>query len=614
VDVVAFGRYRLLSVIGEGGMGKVYKAHDTVIGRDVALKVLSTELGAEPGYQQRFRREAHVAARLTEPHIIPIHDTGEIDGRLYLVMPVIEGTDVHGLLQRHGPMSPQRAVLVIEQLAAALDAAHAVGLVHRDVKPSNALVTGRDFVYLIDFGIAHDTAATKLTRTGTIVGSWAYMAPERFTSGSADARVDIYALACVLYECLAGVQPYPGDSLEQQFTGHFSLDPPKPSTSNPAIPAGFDEVIARGMAKDPDQRYQSASDLAAAAHHALTSRPAPGSTHIDPTESTYRPTLLHNQPRPVPAPGPVWQQPAHLNLADISQSAPGWGAIPQPGAADWQAPPIGAPPTPWGQRPRRGLKWPLIAGIVVVLAAAGITTGYLLRPDSSASKTATAQPAMPSGRSAQPAPPSEPTSGTPEPGTRGAPVAPTALAGLLLSPEQISTAMGSPGMTAGASYTAMGDDSATVSDKACLPLYSPVQDPVYAGSGWTAMRGQQIVENQTPTALKRFVLQNAVLFPNAHAAGAFFTASAQSWSACSNRPFNVTLSGKPPQVYTVGPISNTDGTLSATSSGGATCQRALTVANNVAIDVVGCSVGQSDFTVDPVVNIAHQIAAKVPAT
>ena len=273
VDEVVFGRYRLLSVIGEGGMGKVYKAHDTVIGRDVAIKVLPAELAAEPGYEQRFRREAHTAARLTEPHIIPIHDTGEIDGRLYLVMPVIDGIDVHGLLKRDGPMSPQRAVSVIGQLAAALDAAHAVGLVHRDVKPSNALVTGEDFVYLIDFGIAHDAAATRLTSTGMMVGTLAYMAPERFTTGVADARSDVYALACVLYECLTGAQPYPGDSLEQQIAGHLALGPPKPSDLNPAVPAGFDAVIAVGMAKKPDERYQSARELARAAHHALTEYP-----------------------------------------------------------------------------------------------------------------------------------------------------------------------------------------------------------------------------------------------------------------------------------------------------------------------------------------------------
>ena len=143
MDEVVFGRYRLIEVIGEGGMGKVYKAHDTVIDRHVAVKVLSTELAAEPGFRERFRREAHTAARLTEPHIIPIHDTGEVDGRLYLVMPIIIGTDVGTLLKRQGPIGLQRAVRVIEQLAAALDAAHAADLVHRDVKPSNALLTSR---------------------------------------------------------------------------------------------------------------------------------------------------------------------------------------------------------------------------------------------------------------------------------------------------------------------------------------------------------------------------------------------------------------------------------------------------------------------------------------
>jgi serine/threonine protein kinase len=265
VDEVAFGRYQLMEVIGEGGMGTVYKAHDTVIGRNVAVKVLTEEMGTEPGFRERFRREARTAARLTEPHIIPIHDTGEVDGRLYLVMPIINGTDVGTLLSRGGPMTPQRAVRVIEQLAAALDAAHAAELVHRDVKPSNALLTGHDFIYLIDFGIAHNAAATKLTHTGVIVGTFAYMAPERFRTGVADARADVYSLACMLYECLTGVQPYPGDSAEQQITGHLTLDPPKPSRLNPAIPAAFDEVIARGMAKQPTARFYSAGELARAA-------------------------------------------------------------------------------------------------------------------------------------------------------------------------------------------------------------------------------------------------------------------------------------------------------------------------------------------------------------
>ncbi len=266
-----FGRYRLIELLGRGGMGEVWRAHDTVIDRYVAVKVLSTELGAEPGFRERFRREAHTAARLTEPHIIPIHDTGEVDGRLYLVMPIINGADLGTLLKREGPMSPQRAVRVIEQLAAALDAAHAAGLVHRDVKPSNALMTKGDFTYLIDFGIAHDVAETRMTKTGAIIGTLAYMAPERFTAGVADARADVYSLTCVLHECLTGTQPYPGDSAEQQITAHLTLSPPKPSNLNSSIPAALDNVIARGMAKQPTERFASAGELARAASFAAAS-------------------------------------------------------------------------------------------------------------------------------------------------------------------------------------------------------------------------------------------------------------------------------------------------------------------------------------------------------
>ena len=351
-------------------------------------------LGAEPGYRERFRREAHTAARLTEPHIIPIHDTGEIDGQLYLVMPVVEGNDVHELLQRDGPMSPQRAVRVIEQLAAALDAAHAVGLVHRDIKPSNALVTGRDFVYLIDFGLAHDAAATKLTSTGMIVGTLAYMAPERFTAGIADARADIYALACVLYECLTGNIPYPGDSMEQQLAGHLGLNPPRPSEHRAALPVGFDDVIARGMAKDPAQRYPTARELGVAAQHALTTAPsrAPRTAAAplgDPVQSA--PQHVRQQPhdaaRLVPRQHPLTRSP-------ISQGRP--------------APRISTPARPQGRRQRRRLKRPLVATIVVTLAllVAGGIVGYLLLAHVPAPQAPTAQPVSPSEQTGQPGSPS----------------------------------------------------------------------------------------------------------------------------------------------------------------------------------------------------------------
>ena len=265
-----FGRYRLIEVLGSGGMGEVWRAYDTMMRRDVAVKVLPTDLAAEPGYEERFRREAYTAARLAEPHIIPIHEAGDIDGRLYLVMPVIEGIDLQRLLRRDGPINPKRTVMVIEQLASALDAAHAAGLVHRDVKPSNALLTGRDFVYLIDFGIAHDTLAATLTRTGSLLGTLAYTAPERFESGAADASADIYALAAVLHECLTGNQPFPGDSLPQLMRAHLHENPPRPSAQRQGVPAEFDEVVAQGMAKNPDRRFATAKDLADAAHAALS--------------------------------------------------------------------------------------------------------------------------------------------------------------------------------------------------------------------------------------------------------------------------------------------------------------------------------------------------------
>ena len=160
-------------------------------------------------FQQRFRREAHAAAQLNEPHVVPIHTYGEIDGRLFVDMRLIEGRDLQTVLAA-GPLAPERAVRIIEQVAKALHAAHQVGLVHRDVKPSNILVDDNDFAYLIDFGIARAAGETGLTSTGATIGTWSYMAPERFRAATADARADIYALACVLYESLTGQLPFPG--------------------------------------------------------------------------------------------------------------------------------------------------------------------------------------------------------------------------------------------------------------------------------------------------------------------------------------------------------------------------------------------------------------------
>ena len=272
-----FGQYRLLELLGRGGMGEVWRARDTRKDRDIALKILGSWLGANPDYARRFRREAALAARLNAPNIIPIHDYGEIDGKLFMEMPLVVGTDLDELITREGPLDPARAVEVIDQVAAALDAAHKAGLVHRDVKPSNVLVTAhrdRHFVYLIDFGIAHAADGTRVTTTGRELGTLAYMAPERFQGAGDDPRGDVYALACVLFQALTGLAPFvPSDqahALAFYLNAHLHLPPPRPSVSNPALPEMWDEVIARGMAKDPEQRYSSADALAAAAHSTLT--------------------------------------------------------------------------------------------------------------------------------------------------------------------------------------------------------------------------------------------------------------------------------------------------------------------------------------------------------
>jgi serine/threonine protein kinase len=291
VEGTPFGRYRLIELLGRGGMGEVWRAHDTDTDRVVAIKLLPAHLSADGEFQRRFRREAHAAAGLTSPHVIPIHHYGEIDGHLYVDMRLVEGRDLASVLA-DGPLEPGRVVRIIEQVAKALNAAHKIGLIHRDVKPSNILLDEDDFAYLIDFGIARAAGETGLTATGGFIGSWPYMAPERFSAREADARADVYSLACVLYECLTGDTPYPGDSLEQQYSGHVATPPPRPSSTNPDLPAGFDRVIYTGLAKDPDQRYATTVELANAARDALTEV----STPADPTLAATQPPDQRHRP------------------------------------------------------------------------------------------------------------------------------------------------------------------------------------------------------------------------------------------------------------------------------------------------------------------------------
>ncbi|WP_232666049.1 serine/threonine-protein kinase [Pseudonocardia sp. TRM90224] len=306
-----FGPYDLQGLVGRGGMGEVHRAFDTEHRRTVALKVLPDALAADPRYVERFRRESHATARLRDPHIIPIHRYGEIDGRLFIDMRLVDGADLGAALAA-GPLPPERAVRVVEQTAQALDAAHADGLVHRDVKPSNILLTGQDFVYLVDFGIAYDGVAQDgLTATGTAVGTVDYMAPERFGGAAAEPAADIYSLACVLHEALTGRRPFIGDGMIAVMYGHASLPPPRPSAQRPELPAAFDEVVARGMAKDPGQRFGSAGELAAAARAALDVTNGAGHAAA-PISSVTRAAALPTAVAPAPAPAPRRRGPALL--------------------------------------------------------------------------------------------------------------------------------------------------------------------------------------------------------------------------------------------------------------------------------------------------------------
>jgi serine/threonine-protein kinase len=269
VEGTPFGRYQLIELLGRGGMGEVWRAHDTEIDRVVALKMLLPHFAQDPEFVTRFRREARAAARLDDPHVVPIHEVGEIDGRLYVTMRLINGVDLHTLLN-DGPLDARRAVYIIEQIASALHSAHQAGLVHRDVKPSNILLAQNDFAYLIDFGIARATGETGLTSVGSTLGTWSYMAPERFGDGEIGPSCDVYALACVLYECLTGELPFPGTTLEQIAVGHMVMPPPKPSEDRDTVPTALDDVIATGLAKLPTDRYQSTVAMAAAARNAIT--------------------------------------------------------------------------------------------------------------------------------------------------------------------------------------------------------------------------------------------------------------------------------------------------------------------------------------------------------
>jgi YVTN family beta-propeller protein len=296
------GSYRLEEVLGRGGMGVVYRAVDLRLGRNVALKLLPAEVSDDARFRSRFLEESRLAASIDHAGIIPIYEAGEVDGHLYIAMRYVEGTDLATLLRREGRLSPERTVALVAQLGDALDAAHGHGLLHRDVKPGNVLIaveSSAEHVYLADFGITKRIAAvsgmtaTTVTADGPLVGTIAYLAPEHIRGEHADGRADLYALGCILFECLTGEPPFRRDDEVATIYAHLEEEPPRPSDRAPELPGAIDAVVARALAKEPDERYASGAELAAAAHAALLDG---GTDHRGPPGG--RPRVLPRQRLP----------------------------------------------------------------------------------------------------------------------------------------------------------------------------------------------------------------------------------------------------------------------------------------------------------------------------
>ncbi|MEM6107729.1 serine/threonine-protein kinase PknH/PknJ [Mycobacterium sp. 050272] len=561
-----FGHYQLRRLLGRGGMGEVYEAYDSVKDRVVALKLVSTQVSADDVFRRRMQREAQTAGRLAEPHIVPIHDYGEIDGQLFIDMRFIEGEDVGSVLRRGGPLPPPRAVAIVEQIASALDAAHRAGVIHRDIKPENILLTEGDFAYLVDFGIAAAATDQRVTKTGAAVGSWSYMAPERFGKQDPTYRVDVYALACLLYECLTGATPFQSDSLSSLMAAHMMEPIPRPSQRNPAVPAAFDDVIARGMAKNPDDRYVTAGDLAQSALHALSTPDQDRATD-----------LIHHSRHFAPPPQP-WTQPAPV--------PPTWVTNPPP----WTP----APP------PKRRLGLMIGAIAVVVASVAGTAIWAAVRkPGASEPDTALTTTAATTAV----APTTAPTSAAPT-------VTPAQLNSILTPIELVNVLMGTTGIIVDHSATEMSDSGpdSTLSDDKCLGALIGFQTKTYKSSGYTAMLAQLLTKPQSDPGY--VVVQGAVIFASANQAQAFVAAQVDPWRSCAGRTVTqvnkgVTsewtfreVSGNPPNIALQHTLANSP----------VVCQHVLSAVSNVVLDVNGCAPG----IINQPRQIANDMATRVP--
>jgi serine/threonine-protein kinase len=330
-------------------MSVMYRATDIRLGRKVALKVIAEHLSEDPEFRERFVDEARNTSAIDHANVVPLYDFGEVDGLLFIAMRLVEGSDMAGLV-KDGPMAPQRAISLLSQVAEALDNLHERGLVHLDVKPANVLVTSREsateHIYVADFGLTRRGATGHRTRGGDFLGSPTYAAPEHLRGEPVDGRTDAYSLACVLFACLTGRPPFQGQ-VPEVIQGHLNRDAPTLTDFAPSLPPAIDDVIRRGMAKQPAQRYPTCRELIAAARQALSAPPRPAAP---------RPQQPSFQQFPTP---PATQRP-----------------IPQPSNADpvRLRPPAPAGSTAFGKE-KSGNRW--LAPVLVGIVAIGLVVGAI---------------------------------------------------------------------------------------------------------------------------------------------------------------------------------------------------------------------------------------------
>jgi hypothetical protein len=323
------GAYRIEREIGRGGMGIVYLALDTRLQRHVALKLIAAELAADAGFRARFEREAHIAATLEHPHIVPVYEAGQLDGRLYIAMRHVAGADLGAVIRAEGPLLPRRVARLVTQLAGALDAAHRAGMVHRDVKPANVLLAGHgddEHAFLTDFGLTRDAGSQGgVTRTGEWMGTVDYASPEQIRGLDLDARSDVYALGCVVFHALTGRPPYVGTPAAKLF-GHVSGDVPAIRVVRPDVGGAIDAVVRRALAKDPAGRFPSSGDLARFLAAAVGG--AEAVTTRLPLDEALAPTVRLADAAPVPGPARhPWRRRLGIAVAAASLVAAGAAAV-----------------------------------------------------------------------------------------------------------------------------------------------------------------------------------------------------------------------------------------------------------------------------------------------